>query len=149
MNKIFLICLSIFSAGALSAQSYEGKIDYQKTQQPVAMIQLPHSKGDVEDALKVYMAKKGAKSSGMKGFTVFRSVHLNDSDSSISDLYFMTGAKSRQEKDITVLTLLPVKKNQDILTRTPGDDALIASARSFLDRPRPVYRRIWRQSAGQ
>jgi hypothetical protein len=87
----------------------------------------------VEDGLSDYMAKKGAKSTGMKGFTVFRSVRLNDADSALTDLYFRTEPKSRQEKDLTLLTLLPVRKNQDILTRPSGDSMMMASARTFLD----------------
>jgi len=138
MNKIILLFLGILSAVVALAQSYEGTIDYQKARQTVAMVQLPYSKEHVEDALKVYMAKRGIKSSGMKGFTVFRSVQLNESDSSLSDLYFMAGSKNRQERDVTVLTLLPVKRNQDILTRLPGDSTLMASARSFLDSLAPA-----------
>jgi len=133
MLKIYLTSLVIFSAGAIYAQSYEGKIDYQKTQQAVAIIQLPCSRTAVEDGLSEYMAKKGAKSAGMKSFTVFRSVRLNDADTALADLYFIAQPKSRQEKDITLLTLLPVKKNQDILTRPSEDNALMAAARSFLD----------------
>lgn len=138
MNKIFTLCLGIFSAVAVSGQSYEGTIDYQKTRQGVAMIQLPHSRENVEDALTAYMAKRGAKSSSVKGFTVFRSVQLNDSDSSLSDLYFTTASKNRQEKDITVLTLLPLKKNEDLLTRTPGANTLLTAARAFLDSLAPT-----------
>jgi hypothetical protein len=138
MNKIILLFLSVLSTVVVLGQSYEGTIDYQKTRQAVVMVQLPYSGEHVEDALKEYMAKRGSRSSGMKGFTVFRSVQLNDSDSSLSDLYFKAGSKNRQEKDITVLTLLPVKKNQDILTRMPGDSTLIASARAFLDSLAPA-----------
>ncbi|MDO6429174.1 hypothetical protein Q4E93_01155 [Flavitalea sp. BT771] len=138
MNKIILLFMGILSAMVAVAQSYEGTIDYQKTRQAVAMVQLPYSKEHVEDALKEHMAKRGIRSSGMKGFMVFRSVQLNERDSSLSDLYFMTASKSRQERDVTVLTLLPVKKNQDILTRMSGDSTLIASARSFLDSLAPA-----------
>src|SRR6186713_321328 len=134
MNKILLlICLGIFHVGSIRAQSYEGKIDYQKTQQAAAMIQLPHSRDNVEDALKEYMAKKGTKSSDVKGFIVFRSVHLNNADTTLSDLYFMTGSKNRKEKDITVLSLLPAPKNHDIATLLSGDNSRIAAARTFLD----------------
>ena len=134
MNKILLlICLGVSHAGLIRAQSYEGRVDYQKTQQAAAMIQLPHSRDNVEDALKEYMAKKGAKSSEVKGFIVFRSVRLNNADTAFSDLYFMTGSKNRKEKDITVLSLLPVPKNQDIPALSPGDNSRIAAGRAFLD----------------
>ena len=133
MRKLYLICLGMLSAGIIYAQSYEGKIEYQKTQQAVAIIQLPCGRSAVEDGLSEYMAKKGAKSAGMKSFTVFRSVRLNEADTALSDLYFQTAPKSRQEKDITLLTLLPVRKNQDILTRPSEDNLMMVAARSFLD----------------
>ncbi|MBN9386103.1 MAG: hypothetical protein J0H74_35425 [Chitinophagaceae bacterium] len=138
MRKVYLTCLGIISAGVIYAQSYEGKIDYQKTQQPVAVVQLSCSKTTVEDGLSEYMAKKGAKRTGVKSFTVFRSVRLNDADTALTDLYFMMEPKSRQEKDITLLTLLPVRKNQDILTRPAGDNTLVPAARSFLDSLAPA-----------
>jgi len=138
MYKLYLTCLGLLSAGVIYAQSYEGKIDYQKTQQAVAIIQLPCSRSAVEDGLSEYMAKKGARSAGMKGFTVFRSVRLNDADTVLSDLYFKMEPRSRQEKDITLLTLLPVKKNQDILTRPSEDNMSVAAARSFLDSLAPA-----------
>lgn len=138
MRKVYLTCLCIISAGVIYAQSYEGKIDYQKTQQSVAVIQLPCSKTAVENGLSDYMAKKGAKKAGVKNFTVFRSVRLNDADTALTDLYFMMESKSRQEKDLTLLTLLPVRKNEDILTRTPGDNTLMPAARSFLDSLAPA-----------
>jgi hypothetical protein len=97
------------------------------------MIQLAYSRQGVEDALADYMARRGVKSADVKSFTVFRSIRFNDTDSSLSDLYFMSEPKSRQERDVTVLTLLPVKNNQDLLSRMPGDSTLIPQARSFLD----------------
>jgi hypothetical protein len=133
MLKILFTGLVVFNAGAIYAQSYEGTIEYRKTQQSVAVVQLPCSRTAVEDGLSRYMAGKGAKSSGMKNFTVFRSVRLSDADTVLSDLYFTAEPKSRQEKEVTLLTLLPVKKNQDILARTDGDKALLTEARSFLD----------------
>jgi hypothetical protein len=133
MRKFYLTSLAIVSAGAIYAQSYEGRIDYRKTQQSVAVIQLSCPKTSVEDGLSEYMAKKGAKKASVKSFTVFRSVRLSDADTALTDLYFMTEPKSRQEKDITLLTLLPIRKNQDILTRPPGDNMLVPAARTFLD----------------
>jgi len=137
MHKLLYITLTLLIPQVIHAQSYEGSIDYQKTRQNAALIQLPYQRQKVEDALTEYMAKRGAKSASVKGFTVMRSVRLDPTDISLLDLYFKTDTKSRSEKDMTILTLLPVKKNQDLLSRPSGDNMFIPQARSFLDSMAP------------
>jgi len=137
MHRLFYTCLTLLLSQVIYAQSYEGSIDYQKTRQSVAMIQLPYQRQKVEDALTEYMAKQGAKSANVKGFTVLRSVRLGPTDTSVADLYFRTETKNRAEKDMTILTLLPIKKNQDLLSRPSGDNMFIPQARYFLDSMAP------------
>lgn len=137
MQKLYSIFLTALLSQAIYAQSYDGSIDYQKTRQNAAMIQIPYQRQKVEDAVTEYMAKRGVKSASIKGFTVMRSVRLDPSDSSVVDLYFRTDAKNRSEKDMTILTLLPVKKNQDLSSRPSGDNSFIPQARSFLDSMAP------------
>jgi hypothetical protein len=79
------------------------------------------------------MAKKGYKSADSKGFVVFRGASLDSTGTDLSDLYFTIERKSRKEKDITLITLLPAKKNEDLLTRSQTDSTRIDKARSFLD----------------
>lgn len=133
MNKILLLlCLSVFIKMDVWSQAFVTKIEYQKTQQSAAAIQLPYASGTVEDAIEEYMAKRGHKSADSKGFTVFRAARLDSSDTDLSDLYFKVG-KSKKEKDMTLITLLPTKKNIDILLDTLGGDAKIGKAKSYLD----------------
>ncbi len=144
MKRIFLLLATTFALTTFTfaqdapttvhAPAYEGRIEYQKTQQPVAIIELPYSQDVVDKGIKDYMGKRGYKSSSTKGFDVFRSAKFDDNSES-NDLYFKTDRKSRKEKDVTVITLLPAKPNQDILTRI-GDSSVndkIAAAKSFLD----------------
>lgn len=138
MKKLYLTGLGMICAGLLHAQSYMGTATYQKTQQVAAIVQLPCPRSIVEDGLNDYMARKGGKGSSIKGFTVYRSIRMTDTDTALSDLYFMTDAKSRQEKDITLLTLMPAGKNQDVMARPSGDTSLMPSARTFLDSLAPV-----------
>ena len=138
MKNVYLICLGMIGASVLHAQSYPGTATWQKTQQAAAIVQLPCPRSIAEDGLKDYMARKGAKGSSIKGFTVYRSIRMTDADTALSDLYFITDVKSRQEKDITLLTLMPAGKNQDVTARLPGDTSLISSARVFLDSLAPV-----------
>ena len=135
MKRILLLLIAIIINVTAHAQAYEGRLDYQKTSQPAAIIELPYKQDVVEDGLKDYMSKRGYKGSSTKGFNVFRSAKFDMNDAEPSDLYFKIDRKSRQEKDITIITLLPAKPNQDLLARI-GDSTTaprIASAKVFLD----------------
>src|ERR1700712_4997453 len=104
MKRIFLLLtVSLALRSAISAQAYAGKLEYQKTQQPVAIIELPYNQDVVEDGIKDYMAKRGLKGASSKGFNVFRGTKLDSADADASDLYFKIDRKSRKEKDVAVI----------------------------------------------
>jgi len=137
-KSIWLTGISIFfGTGFLGtgvfAQAYIGQVDYKKTMQPAASIRLPYNTGSVDGALKDYMLTRGYKKSESGGLLLFRGVPLDSMDTDGSDLYFMSASVSRKEKDITVLNLLPVKKNQDLMVRTLADSMRLDKARLFLD----------------
>ena len=119
------------------SRAFATNIEYLKTQQSGAGIQLPYATSTVEDALKEYMTVKGYKPVDSKGWIVCRGVRLESSDTALSDLYFNPRHKSRKDKDITLITLLPAKKNEDMLTRSGTDSAQITRACSFLDSMAP------------
>jgi hypothetical protein len=134
MKKLVLsLWISIYFGSCLFAQAYEGKIDYRGTKQPVAMIRLPYSTDPVENALKEYMTLKGFKGSSSKPFLLFRGVRLDSLDTEGSDLYFTMDPASRKEKEVTIMSLLAVKKNLDIAVRPSEDSARLVTARLFLD----------------
>ena len=138
MRKILpLLALVAIAQLEARSQAFPSKIDFQKTQQSGAAIQLPYASGTVEDAVKEYMTKRGYKSSSTKGFIVFRSAPLDSLDTDLSDLYFSVERKSRKESDVTIITLLPAKKNEDLLTRSQTDSTRIDRARYFLDNMAP------------
>jgi chromosome segregation ATPase len=131
----FLLVLTVVFSSAVFAQpqAYDSRIEYQKTQQQVAVIELPYKQDVVEDAVKDYMLKKGLKSSSSKGFDVYRSTKLDDADNDLSDLYFKID-KKKKDKDYTVISLLPVKANADILTRPVTDSTgQMDKAKAFLN----------------
>jgi hypothetical protein len=140
MKRILLLLTVMFVFKTTThAQAYEGRLDYQKTSQPAAIIELPYNQDVVENGIKDYMNKRGYKSSSTKGFDVFRAAKFDDNDTDPSDLYFKIDRKSRKEKDVTVITLLPAKPNQDILARI-GDSTTstrVTAAKSFLDNLAP------------
>src|SRR5258708_26205904 len=138
MHKILpLLTLVAFIQFDARSQAYPTKIDYQKTQQSGAAIQLPYASGTAVDGVKEYKAKKRYKSFSTKGFIVFRSAPLDSTDTDLSDLYFTVERKSRKESDVSVITLLPAKKNEDLLTRSQTDSTRIDRARYFLDNMAP------------
>jgi len=130
--SFFLLFFLLIRISA-SSQAVEGQLDFQKTHQPVAKIELPCTEDVADMAIKDYMAKKGVKNSSYKGFIVFRSTMLDSADTDLSDLYFMIDRKSRQQKDICVINLLTTKRNQEILARSLTDSLKTESAKSFLN----------------
>ena len=132
-NSFLILWISIFCRAGLFAQAYTGRIDYRHTNQATATIRLPYNTGSVEDALKEYLTTKGFKKSGVSGFILFRGVPLDPADTVLNDLYFTTSAASRKEKDMTLLNLLPAKKNQDIMAGNFSDSSRLDKAKLFLD----------------
>ncbi|MES1159649.1 MAG: hypothetical protein ABUM51_02745, partial [Bacteroidota bacterium] len=138
MRRILLLLILVIAIKThVRSQAFATKIDYQKTQQSAAGLQLAYESGTVEDAVKEYMSKKGYKSSSSKGFILFRATALDSADAEGSDLYFTIDHQSRKEKDITLITVVPTKKNEDILARTQTDDPRIEKAKTFLDNMAP------------
>ncbi len=114
-------------------QATEGTAEYQKTQQPAAIIELPYAEKVVEKAIDDYMQKKGSKGSDSKGFRTFRGYKLRDSQDYTSDLYFKIDQKSRKEKDLTVVSVIVGKNGEDVKTRTSPDNSSIDGARDLLN----------------
>jgi len=136
-NFLMFFAVLFVSSQIVQAQTYEGKIEYQKTQQPVAICEVPYQESVVEDAIKEYMSNKGYKGSGSNGFTLYKGAKLDKNDSVLSDLYFKIERKSRKERESTVISLLPAKANEVIASRSPADKSEIEQAKAFLDQITP------------
>lgn len=132
-KTLVILWMAVLCGTGVFAQAYVGQIEYRKTQQQAATIRLSYSTGLVEDGLKEYMMTRGYKKSSADGLTVFRGVPLDATDTGGSDLYFSVATAGRKEKDVTLLNLLAVKRNQDLLVRTQGDSDRESKARLFLD----------------
>jgi uncharacterized coiled-coil protein SlyX len=119
------------------SQSYNSSLSFQKNKYAVATIQVPFEADVVTSAVKDYMVRKGFTDSRYKDFMVFRSVPLVGSSTVFSDAYFNINRKSRSEKDISVISLLPVKKGQTLLPASAEDSSFISHSLVFLDSLRP------------
>ncbi|MCW3073135.1 MAG: hypothetical protein JWP69_204 [Flaviaesturariibacter sp.] len=105
--KILLLFVSLFVTGVSFGQAKEGSVEYNKKQQPAAVIELGASEDVVSRLLGEHLAKKGKKKAAeVKGFAVYRNTGILSNDSTHADLFFYTERKSRREKEITLLSLL-------------------------------------------
>ncbi|MFI5153948.1 MAG: hypothetical protein ACHQET_11480 [Chitinophagales bacterium] len=139
LKRIIFLFFILFLNNQIKSQvqAVESRIDVQKTQQPVAKINIPSSTDVTEESIKEYMGKRGVKSSSYKEFFVFRSCKLDSNTEELNDLYFKVEKKSSQEKDISTVTLLPTKKGEDIPSHSPTDNSKIEPAKSFLNNMAP------------
>ncbi|MGB8194220.1 MAG: hypothetical protein WCF67_19975 [Chitinophagaceae bacterium] len=129
MKKLFiLICLLSVSL-LMHAQAKEGWVESQKKQQPAAVIELPYAPDVVSAAMNDHLSKKGrSKGTDLKGFTTFRNTQHTQDDSINADMYFKVERKSRQEKGVTVVSLLvngPAEGTTDSLHYLKMDQAKI------------------------
>jgi len=107
MKKAILFCFVLLCSFAGFSQAVEGAVEYQKKQQPAAVIELPYPTSVVNAAMKDFLSKKGkSKGNDIKGFTTYRNTQPLLTDSANADLYFKTERKSKNEKEITVVSLL-------------------------------------------
>ncbi len=138
MKKVLYLLIMVVACKVnLPAQAFEGKIEYQKTMQPVAIVEWPYSEGIVEDAIKDYLTKRGSKETNSNGFHIFKAAKLDSNDTDPSDLYFKIERKSRKEKDITVVSLLATKANEAILVPPVEGSTRIDAEKSFLNNIAP------------
>ena len=134
MKKLFsLLGAGIFYGSRLFAQAYIGQEDKSKTPQAAAAIRLSFNSDQVESALKAYLSNKGYSATSSHGFIVYRGVLLDSTDKTGSDLFFVTSPADRKVKDMTVLSLVPSRKNQDIGSGTFVDSSKLEAAKTFLD----------------
>lgn len=97
----------LFLSLLLFAQAREGSVKAENKQQAAAVIELPYPPDMVRAAMNDYLSKKGkSRSSDVKGFTTFRNTQSQAGDSANADLFFKVERKSRQDKGMSVVSLL-------------------------------------------
>lgn len=131
---LLLVC-GIMTAHAQSVS--EGAVEYQRTKQPALITELPYEEDVVEKALLEFMAKKGHKSSDVRGFMVFRAYKLPGQENSC-DVYFKLDRKSRKEKDVTTVYMVAGKNGEDLANRVGAGHTTLAGGKELLDEFRPV-----------
>jgi len=136
-------CISSSRLHAQSSESpappktYEGQVNYQKSQQSVIMVDLPYPPDVVESSIKDYMAKRGWKGSSTKGYKLYHNVRLEDTSSTLNDLHIKVERKSR-DKTSSVVTFLPAGPGEDPGTRTGRDALAMSRTAAFVEKMLPA-----------
>lgn len=140
MKRFIMLIAGLLFVVALQAQNMprEATVKYQKKSQNALEYEVPYNQDVVEKAIENYMAQKGAKSSKSRGFTVYKSVALNDSGSEVGDLYIKVDRKSRRDTT-SVISVIPMKAGADPgVASTDGLD--IEFTRTILESLTPSFK---------
>lgn len=133
MKKILytFITLLFLNATAYSQARY-AFIDFKDAQKPAIVNDFSYPESIVTKALQDKMQKLGYKGKDSKGFITYRNVTITELGTTAFDVYFKIDRKSRKEKDITSVTMLLSRGNENFVTE--ADDAqAINNAKYFLD----------------
>jgi hypothetical protein len=119
------------------SQSGETTVDYQKGDRIAATIELPYSASVVEDAIKIYMEKRGGKSDHIKSFDVYRNTRLDENDAELVDVHYKVDRKIFKERESTVVYLLLGRPGENIGARTIEDRFKVSDSKELLNRMAP------------
>ena len=137
MKKLHLLLIAgVILQLNTSAQAFLGQSTNGKMVQAAAAVRLPFNNDQVETAVKAWLSQKGYSSSNTHGYILSRGVPLaagSAGGGEGSDLYFSTSSPDRKVKDMTLLTLVPAKKNQPITGGSFVDSSKLDDARVYLD----------------
>ncbi|MDP4261054.1 MAG: hypothetical protein Q8941_00870 [Bacteroidota bacterium] len=135
MKNFWVSLLAIIPAMVVSAQSYEGSVQYDKKDQKAMVIEFPYSPSVVEDAIVDKMEKLGYKKKESKGFLVYKNAVIREISSEPADYMIKVERKSRKEKDESVVYLLMNRGDENIMARS---DAFVNSnMKSFMNKMSP------------
>lgn len=126
------LCLLLIS-GHIYSQAREETVTVQRQQQQAAVIELAYAPETVKAAMNDYLSKKGKSQRGdIKGYTTYRNTDVLQGDSANADLNFKIERKSRQEKQVTMVSLL-VTPAQDRAGKTGINYLSMEEAKTYLN----------------
>jgi len=132
MKKILLLGLIIIGTKIISAQSYEGKVEYQKKDDDALIIEFPYPPSVVEAAIIDKMEKLGNKGKEVKGFRTYKAISISEISSEKLDYMIKVDRKSRKEKDESIVYLVIKTGEGDV-----SDSRIRDNAKSFLNNLTP------------
>lgn len=142
MKRISFLSLLLVTGFAVTAQSYEGTVEFDKKKQQAFVIDYAYSPEAVENAFVQKIEKLGYSSKtekGLfnrnKGFIVFRSTVISEIDPVQRDYMVKVEKKSRKDDNASTLYLLIMSADQNQLPVMKTDE--VAKAKSFLNNMLP------------
>ncbi len=93
------------------AQTYEGKIDYNKNSQAAIITEYNYPEATVEKTLTDKLERMGYKVKSSKGFLIISNAVINSISSKPMEYAFKIERKSKKEKDITIVSLVMNENN--------------------------------------
>jgi len=126
------------SQSPVPPKSYEGQVNYQKSQQSAVFVDLPYPPDVVEDVIKDYMAQRGWKGSSTRGYKMYHNVRLEDTSSSLNDLHIKVERRSSRDKMNSTVTFLPAGPGEDPGTRVGRDAVVMNRTAAFVDKMLPA-----------
>lgn len=106
MKKIISVLLISCAVKFSVAQSYYTMVQYNKKDVPAVVCEMPFEESSTKDAIDKYFEKLGYKGKKTKDFLMYSGMIIPAIDSLPHDVYVMVDRKSRQEKNISVVTFL-------------------------------------------
>ncbi len=139
MKQAILFLLTFFViTSVISAQAYEGSVEYDKKKQTAIIIEYAYSPDATEGAFVQKLEKMGYRAkeakglfTNDKGFRNYKAAVVSDISNTSMDYVVKVERKSRKEKDESVLYLVLLKDGNNALSA--GDDDLKDKVKSFLN----------------
>jgi hypothetical protein len=119
-----------------SQTAYEGKIEYQKKDEPALIIDFPYPPNIVEFAIIDRMEHMGHKKKESKGFLIYKNVVIKEISNQPMDYMIKVERKSRKEKDESEVYFIMNNTEENVLART-HDPSASGKAKTFLSELHP------------
>jgi hypothetical protein len=128
-SLLFLSALLYCSA---FAQTHTATVDYQKVSREALVNEVNYSDNTVSGAIEENMRKNGVKGKSSKGFIVYKGIAIPELGSGSYDLYFSVDRKSKKEKEISSITMM-ISKGEDNFITSASDPEIMSKAKTYLD----------------
>jgi hypothetical protein len=109
MKKIIFLISSFLLVNVIVAQSRFTIVEFNKKDVPAVIVDVPFVESTVREAINKNFEKLGYKSRKQKDYLVYAGVTLPEFGNEPYDIYVLVERKSRQEKDVSIVTFLMSK----------------------------------------
>ena len=138
MKKNYILATLLMLSNLGFAQSRYTIVQFNKKEVPAVISEIPFAESTVKEALDKNFEKMGYRGKKVKDFLLYNGVAIKDIDSTQPhDVYMMVDRKSRQDKDVSIVTFL-VGKGFDNFANDTADAIVINNTKTYLVNLREV-----------